>query len=413
MHQSQLFGTTRQTVSHEEESVNAILLTRGGYIDKTAAGVTSFLPLGFKVIEKIKRIVRDELNKLPGTQELLMPTLQPRELWEETGRWDDAGMKEIMYRVGDTNVGLGATHEENVVDLFRKVASSYKDLPAAVYQIQTKFRKELRPKSGLLRGREFIMKDLYSFHLTEESLTDYYEQVAAAYLRIFERCGLAAVRTEASGGVFSKQHSDEFQVINAVGEDTIYLNSAGDRALNKEVVEGENDPRLLEWGGGEVRAAQATEVGNIFRLGTKFTEPMNALVTTESGERVVPVMGCYGIGVSRLMGTIVELYGSAEKGSIAWPSGLAPYDLHLIDLTADKQGEAIYQELHNAGKSILFDNRDKSAGEKFADADLIGATTRIIVSKRSLEAGGVEVVRNWNTAPEVREIVPLAQLNAL
>jgi prolyl-tRNA synthetase len=404
MKQSQLFGTTRKEAPHEEESLNAILLSRGGYIDKTSAGVYSYLPLGLKVLRKVQEIVREEMNKLPHTQELLMPAMQPKEIWEETGRWDDAGMKEVMYRVNDTAMGLGATHEENVVDLFRKFFSSYRDLPTSVYQIQTKFRKEARPKSGLLRGREFMMKDMYSFHTTEEDFKDYYEKAADAYMSVFKRLGLEAVRTEASGGVFSKTRSDEFQVINPVGEDTIYLNATGDRAWNKEVVENEDDPKLIEWGGGEVRKARATEVGNIFTLEDKYTKAMNAGVTLENGERMFPLMGCYGIGISRLMGTIVEVYGD-EKGAIRWPEHLAPFKIHVIDLANDDEAasklfDKLEKEGFNVKQDTLYDDRDKSAGEKFADADLIGAPIRIVLSKRSLAAGGVEVIRNWNTGGE-------------
>ncbi len=410
MRQSQLFGATRREISQEEESINAILLTRGGYICRTAAGVTSFLPLGLRVIENIKNIVRAEMNELPATQELLMPVFQPKDIWEESGRWDDEGMKEVMYRVQDTNMGIGATHEENATDLFRKLVSSYKELPLCIYQIQTKFRKELRAKSGLLRGREFIMKDLYSFHLTEEGFQDYYEQAAAAYLRVFERCGVNAIRTKASGGIFSKRPSDEFQVINSVGEDTIYLNPAGDEAWNEEMVTGQDDPRLLEWGGGEVRPAQATEVGNIFPYGTRYTVPMHGEVTDETGQKVPVIMGAYGIGISRLMGVITELYGNVETGKIAWPTGIAPFKVHLIDLSPDGQGNPIYDQLKAAGVEVLFDDRDRRAGEKFADADLIGAPIRLIVSKRSLDAGGVEAVKAWNISPDEREIVAVSEL---
>lgn len=404
MRQSQLFGTTRKEAPHEEESLNAILLSRGGYIDKTSAGVYSYLPLGLRVLRKVQDIVREEMNKLPNTQEILMTAMQPKELWEETGRWDAEGMKEVMYRVHDTAMGLGATHEEPVTDLFRKVMTSYRELPISVYQIQTKFRKEARPKSGLLRGREFNMKDMYSFHTSEEDFRSYYELAAAAYLEVFKRCGLEAVRTEASGGVFSTIKSDEFQVINPVGEDTIYLNAAGDRGWNKEVVESEDDPRLKEWGGGEVRKVRSTEVGNIFPLGTKYTDSMNAGITLENGERLNPIMGCYGIGISRLMGTIVEVYGD-EKGKIRWPEHLAPFKVHVIDLAGEPdQASKVYEKLKAEGLNVevdvLYDDRDKSAGEKFADADLIGAPVRMVISKRSLAAGGVEVVRGWNTGAE-------------
>lgn len=396
MRQSTLFTTTRKEAPHEETSKNAILLQRGGYIDKALAGAYSYLPLGLRVIKKISTIVREEMDSLPRTQEILMPALQPRELWQETGRWDDPGMREVMYRVGEGDVvALGATHEENITDLFRKLFHSYKELPVAAYQIQTKFRNEPRAKSGLLRGREFIMKDLYSFHSSEEDLDQYYEQAAEAYLRVFARCGIAAVRTEASGGVFSKQHSDEFQAVCEVGEDTIYLNAEGTRAWNKEVVTDESDPRLKEWGGGEARAVQAIEVGNIFRLGTKYSAQMGAVVTLENGETQPAYMGCYGIGVSRLMGTVVEIYGdSTGKGArIVWPEAIAPVRVHLLDLTNERKAEPLYLMLQEAGLEVLFDDRDRRAGEKFADADLIGAPWRVVVSERSLEAGGAEVQR--------------------
>ncbi|HSI21291.1 MAG TPA: aminoacyl--tRNA ligase-related protein, partial [Verrucomicrobiae bacterium] len=336
MRQSQLFGKTRHSISQEEESVNAQLLTRGGYIDKTAAGVTSFLPLGLRVLENVKAIIRDELNKLPGTQEVLMTALQPKDLWEETGRWDHEGVKEVMYRVEDASMGLGASHEENAVDLFRKFVQSYKELPLSIYQIQTKFRKELRARSGLLRGREFQMKDMYSFHVTNEDFEQYYEETAQAYFRIFERMGLHTLRTEASGGMFSTQKSDEFQVVNPAGEDLIYLNAAGDQAWNEEVVEEGNEDKLREWGGGEIRTARSTEVGNIFRLGTKYTDAMHGEVAGEDGQQTQVIMGCYGIGVSRLVGVVTEVFGDTEKGKIAWPESLAPFKVHVIDLTQDK-----------------------------------------------------------------------------
>ena len=396
MRQSNLFFTTKREAPAGEVSKNAILLERGGYIQKTLAGAYSFLPLGLLVLRKIAQIVREEMNSLPRTSEIQMTILQPRELWEETGRWDDEGMKEVMYRVGDDNtVGLGATHEENVTDIFRHIFSSYKDLPVAAYQIQTKFRKEARAKSGLLRGREFLMKDLYSFHTSEEDLDTYYEYAAAAYLRAYERMGLKAIRTMASGGVFSKQHSDEFQVACEVGEDDIYLNPTGDFAWNKEVIDGEDDPKLLEFSGGEIHKVSAVEVGNIFRLGTKYSAPMSAMVSGEAGDRLPVYMGCYGIGVSRLMGVLVEVFGSLGENNrgakIAWPLSVAPVQCHILDLAKDGTADQLYTTLTNAGIEVLIDDRsDKTPGEKFADADLIGAPHRAVVSKRSIEAGGIE-----------------------
>lgn len=396
MRQSALFSQTLRENPHAESAKNAILLQRGGYIHKTVAGSYSFLPLGLIVLRKIAQIVREEMNKLPQTSEVQMTILQSKDLWVETSRWDDAGIKEVMYRLkNDDSVGLGPSHEENVTDIFRTFFSSYKDLPRAVYQIATKFRNEPRAKSGLLRGREFLMKDLYSFHTSQESLDQYYEEVAAAYLKTFQRMGLTAIRAEASGGIFSKQHSDEFQVLCPVGEDEIYLNQAGDFAWNQEVVEGDADPKLLEFSGGQIKKVRAVEVGNIFRLGTRYSEPMRATVTDESGQELPVLMGCYGIGISRLMGVIAELFGEqSEDGKglrLVWPASVAPVQIHILDLLGDGQAEVLYQKLLDQGVEVLLDDREGlSAGEKFADADLVGAPQRVIVSRRSMEAGGIE-----------------------
>lgn len=383
-----LFGGTKREAPKDEESKNAILLLRGGYINKTMAGVYSFLPLGLRVMKRIEGIVREEMNSLPRTQEILMPAMQPKELWEESGRWAD--YKEDMYRLENETMGLGPTHEEVVTDLFRNYVQSYKDLPISIYQIQNKFRRELRAKSGLLRGREFLMKDMYSFHINEEDLITFHNDlVRAAYFKIYERCGLHAILTFASGGLFSK-FSDEFQVICETGEDTIYLSANDKEARNKEIVPDENDSELLQYSGGSLKKMNGIEVGNIFKLGQRYTKAMNASVLDEKGETVFPWMGCYGIGISRVMGSVVEVLGDIS-GKIVWPKEIAPFSVHLIDLTPDKQGEVLYNDLHSAGARILYDDRDASPGEKFADADLIGAPLRVIISKRSLEAGGVEV----------------------
>lgn len=382
MRQSQLFTQTKRSVAKDETSLNAELLERGGYIFKTLAGAYSYLPLGLRVLHKISEIVREELNTLPNTSEIQMTMLQPRDIWQETGRWDDPAMREVMYRVSD-NVGLGATHEENIVAIFRSLYNSAHQLPIAAYQIQTKFRNEPRAKSGLLRGREFLMKDLYSFHASDEDFKEYYELVAASYQRIYERCELTVVRTKASGGVFSKEWSDEFQVVTPIGEDEIYLNMDNDLAYNKEV--------MTDTAG--KTPVRSIEVGNIFTLGTKYSAAMKALVTTPDGKQIAPVMGCYGLGISRLMGTLVEIYGSKDEKSarIAWPAAVAPVDVHLIDLDQNKTATSLYEQLTSAGHTVLWDDRPASAGEKFADADLIGAPHRIVLSKRSIDAGGAEV----------------------
>ena len=391
MYQSELFGKTLREAPHEEESKNAILLSRGGYIMKNMSGVYTYLPLGLMVLENLKRIIREEMNKLPNTQEVLMPVLQSLDLWIETGRLE--GIKEVMYRLKDEELGLGPTHEETATDIFRRSISSYKELPKAIYQIQSKFRNEPRAKSGLLRGREFLMKDLYSFHLTEESMEEYYLEAQKAYARIYDRCKLKALLTEASGGVFS-QYSHEYQVICEAGEDLIYLRADGAQAKNKEIVPNETDPEIIKYCGGEIKTASAVEAGNIFRLYKKYSAPMQAVVDTESGERCEVWMACYGLGVSRLLGIVVEIFGQIEEGKavIKWPEELAPYKIHILDLTPDKVGEQYYKELVKKGESVLYDDREVSAGEKFSDADLIGSPTRVIISKKSIEKGGLEVV---------------------
>ncbi len=390
MLQSHLFSQTRREAPAGETSKNAILLYRAGFIHKTMAGVMSYTPLGLKVLQKISGIVRQEMNALPHVQEVLLPALHPRELWEESGRWAEA-IGDVMYTVAEETAALGPTHEEVMTDLVRAHLHSYKQLPVALYQIQTKFRKELRAKSGLLRGREFLMKDLYSFHLSEEDFDNFYGQVSDAYLRIYNRCGLDALLTKASGGMFAK-FSDEFQVIAEAGEDTIYLRADGREARNQEIVEDASSAELGEYCGGEVKTASAIEVGNIFRLGKKFSEPMHAVVQTEDGGEQALWMGCYGIGISRVMGTVVEVYGDVEKGAMVWPKEIAPFAVHLIDLTQDKQGVAVYEALKASGVEVLFDDREASTGAKMADADLLGIPTRIIIGKRSLEQGGAEVI---------------------
>lgn len=404
MRQSQLFGSTRKELPKDEASKNAILLMRGGYVSKSMAGVYSYLPLGLKVIQNLSRIVREELGKLPYTQEILMPSLQSRELWEESGRWEE--IQEVMYTVEEGKMGLGPTHEEVVTDLFRQFVSSYREVPVGLYQIQTKFRNEPRAKSGLLRGREFLMKDLYSFHTTEAGLDEYYDLVTEAYFRIYNRCGLKAIFTEAAGGVFTK-FSHEFQVVAEAGEDTIYYKADGTMARNKELVPSEEDPEILEYCGGSIKKDSAIEVGNIFKLKNKFSTPMGAQVSLEGGEKVDMWMGCYGLGISRLMGTMVEALGSDAK--MIWPEGVAPFDIHVIDLTQDAQGEAVYETL-SKNRSVIYDDRERSAGEKFADADLMGSPIRVIVSKRSLASGGVEVK---NMLTDETKIVSIADLGSL
>lgn len=391
MRYSQLFGKTTKSVPSDADSVNAKLLTQGGFIQKEISGVYNYLPLGLRVLTKIQNIVREEMDKIGG-QEILMPALTSEESWITTGR----NHMDVLFRLkgqGNTNLVLNPTHEEVVTPLAQKYLFSYRDLPMAVYQIQNKFRNEPRAKSGLLRGREFNMKDLYSFHTDEKDLDRYYEIVKKAYFKIYEHLGLGdiTVLTFASGGAFSK-FSHEFQTINKNGEDTIYLCDKCNIAVNKEIID--TQKTCPECGNKKLKAVKATEVGNIFKLRTKFSKAFKFYYSDKNGQEKIVEMGCYGFGPSRTMGTIVEVFHD-NKG-IVWPESIAPYQVHLIgldlfDTNTKKQTENLYQKLLNKNIEVIFDDRDYvSAGVKFADADLIGVPTRLVVSKRSLDSGGVE-----------------------
>lgn len=395
MRQSHLFTKTRKEAPADEVAKNAELLIRGGFIFKNMAGVYSFLPLGLRVLEKINRIIREEMDAIGG-QEVHFPSLQDTALWEKTGRWDDAAVdvwfKTELATGGVT--GLAWTHEEVVTDLMRQYISSYKDLPRAVYQIQTKFRNEKRAKSGIMRTREFLMKDLYSFSATEEQHQAFYEACAAAYKRVFDRVGIGhkTYQTFASGGAFSK-FSHEFQTLAEAGEDIVYVSEEKGVAVNEEVLA---DADLGELGvtREELVKTKSIEVGNIFSLGTKFSEALGLTFRDETGAEHPVIMGCYGIGPARTMGTVVDLL-SDEKG-IVWPESIAPFTVHLIGLNSDDAEirdwtEALYQNLLAAGVEVLFDDRDLRPGEKFADADLIGIPYRVVVSRKTKEAGGYEL----------------------
>jgi prolyl-tRNA synthetase len=387
MKQTELFTKTKKNPPKNEMSKNAELLIRGGFIDKLMAGAYTLLPLGLRVVKKIEAIIRKEINALGG-QEIFMPALQPKENWLKTGRW---GTMDDLYKLkdkSDREFALGPTHEEIIVPLAKNFINSYKDLPFAAYQFQTKFRMELRPKSGILRGREFLMKDLYSFHITEKDLNNYYENVKQAYFKIFSQIGLKdkTYLTFASGGSFSK-YSHEFQTITPAGEDTIYICEKCKAAVNKEIKQ--ETPACPNCRGKKFKEEKAIEVGNIFKLNNKFTTPFGLNVLDEKGKRQEIIMGCYGIGLGRLMGTIVEIYND-EKG-ILWPEAVAPFKIHLISLGKNKEADKIYNELMEKNIEILYDNRDVSAGEKFADADLIGLPLRIVISEKSIKAGGMEI----------------------
>jgi prolyl-tRNA synthetase len=396
MLQSHLFTKTRREAPADEVSKNAIILTRAGFIHKEMAGVYSLLPLGFLVLENIKQIIREEMNK-EGGQEMFMTALQDREIWEKTDRWADDKVDNWFKTAlkNGNEIGLSITHEEPLTRIMTNFVSSYRDLPIAAYQFQTKFRNEVRAKSGILRGREFLMKDLYDFSKDEAEHNEFYDRMRDAYKRVFDRCGIGHITylTFASGGTFSK-FSEEFQTICESGEDVIFVDEEKGIAVNKEV---NNDEVLKELGLEKTKLVEkkAIECGNIFHLGTKFSEPLGLYYTTESGEKKPVYMGSYGIGPSRLMGTIVEAL--ADDNKMVWPKEVAPFAVHLIEIPgkeAEKVREAslkIYQYLNSKGIPVLFDDRDKSAGEKFAEADLIGVPVRIVVGKGFIEKQTIEL----------------------
>ena len=394
MKQSKLFFKTRKETPSDADSINASYLIRAGFVDKHMSGVYALLPLGMRVFKKIEKIVREEMDNIGG-QEILMNVLQPKELWNETGRWEE--MDDVFYKMVDSRgkeLGLGPTHEEQVTDIARKQVKSYKDLPFSIYQIQTKFRNEPRAKSGLLRGREFIMKDMYSFHTTEEDLYAYYDRVKEAYFKMYERMGLLAKVVEASGGVFSK-FSHEFQVLAPSGEDTIFYCDKCDFAENKEIAqvkEGDKCPKC----DGIIECGSGIEVGNIFPLGIKYSKAMKATFLDKDGQEKEMVMGCYGFGLTRCLATVVEVHYNIQNNRMNWPKEIAPFAVHLISLNKNEEAEKIYNDLKTAGIEALYDDRDISVGTKFAEADLIGLPVRIIVSEKSLNAGGVELQKEGN-----------------
>lgn len=387
---SELFTRTTKDISSEETAINAQLLVRGGYVYKNSAGVYSFLPLGLKILRKISDIVREEMNAIGG-QELLMSALHEKHYLKATGRWDVG----VVYKViagdeKDPNFNISWTHEEVMSEIAARYISSYRDLPFATYQIQTKFRHEPRAKSGLLRGREFLMKDLYSFHRDEADLDAYYEKVRDAYMKVFNRCGLKAYYTLAAGGDFTTNYTHEFQVVSPIGEDTIFVCSKCEYAENKEISQ-LKDGDACQKCGGVVKEEKAVEVGNIFRYGTKYSEPFGLKFVDEEGKQHHVVSGAYGIGISRLMAMLVEV--SHDEKGIIWPESVAPFKIHIVALEGgmDKAQE-IYAELTRQGTEVILDDREgKTAGEKFADADLIGCPIRIVVSKKTLDKDSVEI----------------------
>lgn len=381
MKQSELFPKTRKEAPKDAESINHKLLVRAGFIDQLMAGSWTLLPLGWRVVTKINQIIREEMNAIGG-QEMLMPLLHPKSIWNETGRWDKAD--DIMYKLKDKREKeyvLSLTHEEVVMDLLRKNIKSYADLPVCVYHFSTKFRNEARARSGILRGREFMMKDLYSAHTTEKDLMDFYEKAKDAYSKIFKRLGFNFKVVEASGGVFTDKHTHEFQVLNANGEDTFYFCDKCGYAVNKEIFDGKTGDKCPSCKKGTIKEETgAVEVGNIFPLGTWYAERMKAFYADEKGLKKPIWFGSYGIGPTRVMGTLVEV--SHDDKGIVWYPQVAPFDVHLIELPGGK-GKGIYENLKKEDIDVLWDDRDVQAGTKFGDADLIGIPVRLVVSEKT------------------------------
>lgn len=399
---SNLFTRTKKDYPKDEVSISAQLLIRSGFIDKVAAGVYTLLPLGLKVANKISHIIRSQMDKA-GAQEVLMQALVPRQNWEKSGRWEALDVLFKVKGADEKEYGLGATHEEIITPLAKKFVLSYKDLPFGVYQIQDKFRDELRAKSGVLRTREFMMKDLYSFHATEEDLNAYYEKMIAIYWDIFEHCGIKD-KTHlvfASGGTFSK-YSHEFQSETQAGEDEIYVCKQCGTGINKEVLgEKFSCPQCKTE---EYELVKAVEVGNIFKLKTKYSEPFGLTFANEKDEQKPVQMGCYGIGIQRLLGTVVEI-NRDEKG-ISWPEEIAPYKYHLIAIGDTKnEADKVYEELTEKGIEVLYDDRDVSTGEKFADADLIGLPYRLVISAKN--NGKIELKKRSEEKTELVDITSL------
>lgn len=413
MRLSKLFVKTSKNISSDEESVNARLLIRGGYISRQMAGVYNYLPLGLRVLAKIQNIIREEMTAIGGN-EVLMPAMTQEESYEKTGRSD----MDVLFKFegqGGAKLVLNPTHEEVVTPLLQKYVYSYQDLPAAVYQIQNKFRNEPRAKSGLLRGREFNMKDLYSFHADESDLDRFYEIVKDSYFKIFGRLGLGGGRTVltySSGGTFSK-FSHEFQTLSDTGEDTIYLCEKCQVAVNKEIIDEQKDCPVC--GNKKLEERRGIEVGNIFKLKTKFSGAFDFTYKDSAGEDKPVLMGCYGMGPSRIMGTLAEVFND-DKGVI-WPASVAPFSAHLIAMGKEdevyKSAEKLYAELTKAGIETLFDDRiNRSAGEKLSDADLIGLPYRVIVSPKTLAEKSAEVKKRGESDIKMAGLNKLAKMLA-
>lgn len=387
MRYSQLFGKTKKGENRKYEAINQELLIKAGFIDQVASGIYTLLPLGKKVIEKVIKIIKEEHEKI-NAQEIMMPLLHPKSFWQQTKRWETV---DVLFKTKSQyggEYGLAPTHEEIVTPLAKKFIQSYRDLPLALYHITTKFRDEPRPKSGILRGREFLMKDLYSFHSSAEDLKKYYQTVMEAYLKIFNRIGFVDVKiTEASGGSFTKKFSHEFNVLTPAGEvDLLYCDSC-QFAQNQEIASVKIDSQCPRCQNGKIKFGKAIEIGNIFDLGTRFSDSFDLKFIDKDGVLKPVFMGCYGIGISRILGALVEIYH--DKDGIIWPKSVAPFQIHLAVLDNNNQeiktkADNLYQKLIEIGYEVLYDDRDNvSPGEKLTDADLIGIPIRLVISKKT------------------------------
>lgn len=407
MRYSQLFSKTQKEVSADADSVNARLLTQAGFISKQMAGVYNYLPLGRRTLSKIENIIREEMLEL-GAMEILMPALSQIEVWKKTKRQDI----DVLFHLkgqGDTDLVLNPTHEDIITPLVQRFVFSYRDLPFGAFQIQAKFRNEPRAKSGLLRGREFVMKDLYSFHADTKDRDSYYERVKQAYFKIYDRLGLGerTILTYASGGDFSK-YSHEFQTFSEIGEDTIYHCTKCNVAVNREILD--EQKTCPECGSSKITPKKAIEVGNIFKLGTRFSEAFGFKYKDQKGHEQLVEMASYGIGPSRIMGALVEVFH--DDHGIIWPMSVSPYQVQLVTLGKEsevqEESKKIYEKLGEAEIEVLWDDRvDASAGEKFNDADLIGLPIRVLVSKKTLEQKSAEVKKR---ADDEAKLVPLKGL---
>ena len=417
MKQSKLFVKTLRQPPTYADTINHKLLVQAGYVRQVMAGVYDYLPLGLMVLNKISNIVREEMNNIGG-QEVLMPVLHPASLWKQTGGWDKIDVLFKMKSRTGKDYALAQSNEETVTPLAKEWIHTVKDLPLAIYHINWKFRDELRSKSGILRGREFLMKDLYSWHKDQQDFETFYQKAKQAYLKVFKRMGLEAKATEASGGAFTEKLSYEFEVLTDAGEARILYCDSCDYCVNiddiKTYQEGDLCPSCKK---NKLQPAKAAEVGNVFDLGQKYTKAFELTILGENGEKVYPIMGCYGIGISRTMGVLVERFHD-DKG-IVWPKEVAPFQIHLLQIGNDKKIEQIalklYQKLNDKGVEVLYDDRiDKTAGEKFMDADLIGIPLRVVVSERSLAENSFELKQRESQKTElVKTVKILSKLKSL